>query len=92
MMTDNSITERARANMQLNRALFSIRAARKIFDNTGAPPTIRGTAATIEELTADLLKYIKAERTESPADEPNPEDSNLYYDTHRTPQTSAQTP
>ena len=67
-MTDNIITERARANMQLNRALFSIRAARKIFDRTGAPPTIRGTAATIEELTADLLKYIKAERTESPTD------------------------
>lgn len=91
-MTDNNITERARANMQLNRALFSIRVARKIFDTAGAPPTIRGTAATIEELTADLLEYIKAERTESPADEPKPEDSNLYYDTHRTPYTHAQTP
>ena len=67
-MTDNSITERARANMQLNRALFSIRAARKLFERIGAPPTIRGTAATIEELTADLLEYIKAERTERPAD------------------------
>ena len=64
----DTMTDRAKAILQLQRAYHFMSQAKKNLQNIGAPPTIRGTAATIEELTADLLEYIKAERTESAAD------------------------
>lgn len=52
------MTERAKAIMQLSAAHTAIAAAREHLQAIGAKPSITGTAATIEELTADLFSYV----------------------------------
>lgn len=52
------MTKSAIAIMQIRRAHTAIAAARAILDDMKATPTATGTAATIEELTGDLLQYV----------------------------------
>ena len=60
------MTERAKAIMQLKRAHTAIAAARGHLQAIGATPSITGTAATIEELTADLINYVVKEYRDRP--------------------------
>ena len=60
------MTERAKAIMQLKRARTAIAAAREHLQAIGAKPSITGTAATIEELTADLINYVVQEYRDRP--------------------------
>ena len=60
------MTERAKAIMQLSRAHTAIAAAREHLQAIGAKPSITGTAATIEELTADLFSYVIQEYKDKP--------------------------
>ena len=60
------MTERAKAIMQLSAAHTAIAAAREHLQAIGAKPSITGTAATIEELTADLFNYVIQEYKDKP--------------------------
>ena len=53
-----TMTERAKAILQLQRAYHFMSQAKKNLQSIGATPTATGAAATIEELTADLIKYV----------------------------------
>ena len=67
------MTERAKAIMQLSAAHTAIAAAREHLQAIGAKPSITGTAATIEELTADLFNYVIQEYKDQPEEIPAPE-------------------
>ena len=65
-----TMTERAKAIMQISGAHTAITAAREHLENIKAKPSITGAAATIEELTADLFNYIIQEyRDELPVED-----------------------
>lgn len=60
------MTDRARAILQLQRAYYFMTQAKENLQSIGATPTATGTAATIEELTSDLIKYILLEYKTQP--------------------------
>lgn len=55
------MNERTKAILQLQKAHAALAAARESFEAIGAPPTISGTAAHIEELTATFFGYVLQE-------------------------------
>jgi hypothetical protein len=60
------MTDRARAILQLQRAYVSVSKAKENLQRINAKPSITGSAATIEELTSDLIKYILLEYKTQP--------------------------
>lgn len=60
------MTERARAILNLQCAYAFMSKAKENLQHINAKPSITGSAATIEELTSDLIKYILLENKTLP--------------------------
>ena len=60
------MTERARAILNLQCAYVFMNKAKENLQHINTKPSITGSAATIEELTSDLIKYILLENKTLP--------------------------